>query len=272
MARPILSLLVLGLIAWVMWQVVDQPSVQAQASTPTPLPLAFPTPEPMATSLEMVASPIPTFTPTEPGPPVLQLREGVSELNIRAEAEPTAEILGVISPGEQYEVLGQFFLWYQIRYEGSRAGSGFVFGELVEIIGDPARIPDLTQVTATPPLPPEIVGPTLTNEAILSQPGGELTLTANLREIEAPGEPAASGPVNPDEPRQLDLPTREIQPTFTYPSDVIAQAATAESGQATPMPERISTGRQPDGLAPVVPIVVLFGLGTIFFLLSLLQR
>jgi hypothetical protein len=245
------------------------PPLLAQMPTSTPLPIQFPTSAPHQTTLQAEVTDIPTFTPTPPGPAVLRLREGSGDVNIRAAADPSAELLGQVRTGEEFVVTGRYYQWYQIYYEQARDGIGYVYGELVEIDGNPFEIPDLTVATPTPPLDPALVSQTETAEAILSQPDGELTLTASVRQMDAP---LGSSPLDLDL-SQADG-TQEVLPTFTYPPDVIAQVPTlAEITPTSNEPEqsRISLDVS-NGVAPIVPILVLAGLGVIAFLIGLLQR
>jgi hypothetical protein len=265
-------MVVLGAIVLVAAQLIDRHTAHVNAQvflSSTPVPLSFPTNAPMMTPLQLGATEFPTFTPTAERGPYLQLREGSGEVNVRQDADPSAEILGVIGPGEQYEITGQYFLWYQISYENSRNGRGFVFGELFDVVGDASAIPDLTQNTPTPTLNPELFGPTLTYEAILNSPGGEQTLAASQREIAAPGEADAAGNL----PSEIDpqAAARPILPTFTYPPEIVAQAPSPAPPGV--LQERDNAPATPsDDIAPIVPIAVLIGLGVIAFLLSLLQR
>lgn len=230
--------------------------IQAQLrATNTPVPLQFPTQNIMLTPIEQEeATLFPTFTPTPLGPASLRLREGSGEVNIRAEADPSAEIVGVIRVGEEYVVLGSYYLWYQIAYEQSRTGTGFVYGELVEIVGERNLIPDLTVVTT---VPDEITQAMATSEAALNL----ADIEQESREIDAPL-------------LDLGLPSDDEQvilPTFTYPPDIIAlaptQAPVEEITEQTPPLINVS-----GGVAPVVPMIILIGLGFITFLIGLLQR
>lgn len=253
-------LLSVGLILLIGWRLIAPVAAQS-APTATPLPLRFPTQAPFEAPEDVEPTAVPTFTATPPGPAVLRLREGSGAVNIRAEPDPDAELIGQINEGDEYVVTGRYFLWYQIRYDDVRSGVGYVFGQLVEIVGNPdEEIPDLTVATPTPPIDPAILAPTETAQAILAMPDGELTLTAVVREIEAP--------------EGLDLAEREVLPTFTYPPDVVAQAPTLNPTtvlEATPEQGGIAINVS-DGVAPVVPMLVLAGLGVVFFLLGLLQR
>ena len=254
--------------------------LQAQVVSPTPVPLAFPTQAPMMTPLQAGPTDFPTFTPTPERGPYLQLSEGSGEVNIRSDADPEADILGVVQPGDQFEITGTYFLWYQIRYDVERDQRGYVFGQLFDVFGDLAGVPDLTQNTPTPTLDPALFGPTLTYEAIINSPGGEETLAASQQEIvietgQANGASVGAG--SDEDQAALGAPqatARPVLPTFTYPPDVVAQAPSPlPPGSEGPVIQPVERDSVPnDQIAPIVPMAVLLGLGVIAFLLSLLQR
>lgn len=245
---------------------VTYTATQAQSPTPTTGAIVLPTIAPLATiGATLENTPLPTFTATEPGPVQLEVA-GDEGVNVRLEADPNAEILGTIRPSERYVVSGQYYLWYQIRYEQSPSGFAYVFGDLVNIVGDPAEITDLTIITPTPQ-DPNAVNLTATFESVILTPGGELTLTVAVREILPPS--AQLGVVEQDAVST----ERPILPTFTYPPNVIAQAPT--QGVLSPIlvpNETTSTSTIRGGMPPITPILVLAGLGVIGLLLSRLFR
>lgn len=235
---------------------------QAQAPTPTTAPLILPTIAPVATiGATLENTPLPTFTPTEQGPVQLEAKEGAGAVNVRLEADPTAEQLGTIRFGQRYVVVGRYYLWYRIRYEQSPNGMGYVFGDLVDIIGDPAEIDDLTLITPTPQ-DPDAVNRTATFEAIILTPGGELTLTVAVREILPPGQQV--GVLQQD---AIASP-RPILPTFTYPPNIVAFAPSPNAESPILQPTVTNTLAPRGDIAPIIPIIVLVGFGFIGLLLS----
>ncbi|MCU0481731.1 MAG: SH3 domain-containing protein [Anaerolineae bacterium] len=241
---------------------VSYTAIQAQVPTPTAAPVVIATPTPLPTiGATLENTPLPTFTPTEPGPVQLEVA-GSEGVNVRLEADPEADLLGTIRPSERYVVTGQYFLWYQIRFEQSPTGLGYVFGELVTIIGDPSEIKDLTLITPTPQ-DPNAVNLTATFEAVLLTPGGDLTLTVSVREILPPSQQL--GAVQQD---AVATP-RPILPTYTYPPNIIAQAPTPSGDSPILVPNVTTSSNTPrGGIAPITPILVLGGLGIIGLLLS----
>jgi hypothetical protein len=68
---------------------------RAQAPTPTTAPLILPTIAPLPTiGVTPENTPLPTFTPTEPGPVQLEAKERTGAVNVRLQADPNAELLG----------------------------------------------------------------------------------------------------------------------------------------------------------------------------------
>ncbi len=234
------------------------------ALTPTTIRIDIATTTPLPTVGQPPTDPPPTFTPTLEGPPQLAPKEGSSAINVRAQADIDSQILGTIRPGETYVVSGRLFRWLQIRFDPSPSGVAYVYDELVDIVsGNEADIPDLTQSAL--PTQNTVLDETATYEALLLTPGFELTQANDIQEIEAP-----SGVIVPE--GEGDLP--EILPTFTYPPNLVALAPTEEGiGEVTttPVPNGIELPIS-EGVAPIVPIVVLASLGVIGLLLSSLFR
>ena len=229
-----------------------------------------------------------TRTPTVPGPALLEAKADAGDVNVRAEADINAERIGSIRAGDTYVVLGRRFRWYQFQFDTSPSGRGWVFDELVDIIGDESAIPNLDE-EILPTVDPAISAATETQEAVTLTPGGLLTATANARLLPAPGTvdsaplPGIAGDItgalpegepgaNPAQSTAEVL----VLPTYTYPPDVIAQAPT----EGAPDPEATATENPndlldiplPDDIPPITPIVVLGGLGLLGLLLSSLRR
>jgi uncharacterized protein YraI len=198
-----------------------------------------------------------TWTPSPPPPAVAQVTD---QVNVRAEPSTDAAILGVIRPGEAYNITGRWFEWVQIQFVSSPNGRGWVFGQLVTIVGDEAAIPNI-DLNAQPTLDPTIVGATLTLEIVTRTPGGLLTATAQNREISLAGEGAESlvGAGTP-------------LPTFTYPPGLVFAPTQAVS--ETELTPRETTPRPDEtgGIPPIVPIALLGGLGLLGLVVGTLRR
>jgi hypothetical protein len=220
----------------------------------------------------------PTFTPTNEGPPQLEAREEAGVVNIRLEADPEADIVGSIRAGERFVVTGRFFRWLQLRFESSPTGVGYVYDELVEIIGDESRIPDLTQANF-PTQDTSVQDATSTFEAIQQTPGGVLTLTANARVIEAPSvennsDPSLTTPSidnsQPNVSGVVSVP--QVLPTFTYPPNLITQAPTEASENVNNVVTQTGSNGNSDedaNLAPIIPVGALGLAGLLGLIISL---
>ncbi|HRF96697.1 MAG TPA: SH3 domain-containing protein [Aggregatilineales bacterium] len=246
---------------------VSYTAINAQAPTPTTAPIILPTAQSLPTiGPTLENTPLPTFTATEQPPLQLAIKPGSDPVNVRLEADPNSDIVGQIRDGDRYVVAGQYFLWYQIRFEQSPTGVGYVFGDLVDIIGDTSLMTDLTIITPTPQ-DPEAFNRTATFEAVLLTPGGELTLTVAVREILPPSQQTGVSQ------QELVVTQRPILPTFTYPPNIIAQAPTPNPDSSITQPTVATPIKVDRGtIAPITPILVLGGLGLIGLLLSRLFR
>jgi hypothetical protein len=199
-------------------------------------------------------------------------------VNIRLEADPEADIVGSIRAGERFVVTGRFFRWLQLRFESSPTGVGYVYDELVEIIGDESRIPDLTQANF-PTQDTSVQDATSTFEAIQQTPGGVLTLTANARVIEAPSvennsDPALTTPSidnsQPNVSGVVSVP--QVLPTFTYPPNLITQAPTEASENVNNVVTQTGSNGNSDedaNLAPIIPVGALGLAGLLGLIISL---
>ncbi len=231
----------------------------------TPVPISLPSPLPFVTEASL-STVTPTRTPTPNGPVLL---EALSEANVRAEPDTGAEKLGTIRSGDVYPVLGKYYRWYKFQYNTSPSGFGWVFDELVNIIGDESLIPDLTQ-DALPTLDPALAGATGTMNAITQTPGGILTVTANAAIIQLPVESGGNA-------SSINLPQENaVLPTFTFPADVFLPtlAATDALGVAAqPTDSNVDTGLSlPASFPPIAPILILAGLGIVGLFLSSYRR
>lgn len=218
-------------------------------------PTATPQPVNLSTAAPVVspgAATTPTRTSTPEGQIYIEAREFA---NVRAQPDPDAAQLGQIRSGDRYVAVGRYFQWIQFQYPPSPSGMGWVFGDLVNVIGDAALIPELTDPGANAPNEAEIRAAG-TAAAVTQTPGGVLTATASTR-FEALGQLTLQGPL--------------ILPTFTYPPGVALQpASSAPAAEATPAPAAAlqDTGSVP----PIVPILAVGGLGVLGLLIASMRR
>lgn len=235
----------------------------------TPASITLPSPLPLTTQEQLIATA--TYTPTPPGPALL---EALTEANVRAEPDPESERLGTIRAGDVYAVIGRYYRWYQFQYNQSPTGTGWVFDELVAIAGDETKILDLSE-SALPTADNTALAATATLEAITQTPGGILTATAAALVIPLPIQPGTN-PENITTIQAEGLP--QILPTFTYPPEVAAVPpentySSEISLNATPtlIPNSLAFSVT-EGLPPIVPIMVLGGLGLLGLIITSYRR
>jgi hypothetical protein len=232
--------------------------------SPTPAPINLPSPLPFSTDVLSTATL--TRTPTAPGPALL---EAINEANVRAQPDTESERLGTIRPGETYPIIGRYFRWYQFQFAQSPTGTGWVFDELVRIIGDETAIRDLAE-EALPTTDTTAVGLTGTMEAITQTPGGILTATASAQFIPLPIEGATSSmPLDSVLEGEATL-----LPTFTFPPEVALlppenayQAGSMLNGTPTLAPDQTGIVVM-EGFPPIVPILLLAGFGILGLLIT----
>jgi hypothetical protein len=182
--------------------------------------------------------------------------------NVRAEPDTDATQLGEIRSGDLYPATGRYFEWIQFQYDQTRRG--WVFGQLVNVLGDVSRLPEIG-ANAAPPVAEEAAGETATLAAITQTPGGVLTATALARQnLLLSDLPANAG---------VSQPSGAVLPTFTYPAGIVSIAPTPGSLAVVPTEPNAPLIDSASGdLAPLVPILVLGGLGLLGLAVSSLRR
>jgi hypothetical protein len=243
--------------------------VQAQELiTATPVRVVIPTSAPIITGPEFT----PTFTrtPTVSGPVLLEAKEDAGDVNVRADADIEAERIGSIRAGDTYPVLGRRFRWYQFQFDQSPNGRGWVFDELVTIIGDESAIRDFS-LEEMPTQDTVALAATQTQEAVTLTPGGLLTATVIARDGGVVLiDPNLSGSFSTGE----DLSLVEVLPTYTYPPNIVAAQPTEDSlFTVTPTPAPVAPLIPlPSGIPPIAPIMILGGVGLLGLALNSLRR
>lgn len=235
--------------------------------TSTPVRINIPTDA--APAIEIIVTSTVTRTPT-PNAILLEAKESAGEVNVRAEADIESERVGTIRTGEFYPVLGRYFRWIQFQFESSPTGRGWIFDELVNIVGDTNAIPDLSQ-GPLPTADPLIEAVTQTQGAITQTPGGILTLTAESRILPVPGQAENLATGNGDQ--SLNVEPASVLPTFTFPPDIVAVAPTAIDVTLAPATSPEANPLSvPNRLPPLVPIILLGGMGLLGLAVSALRR
>ncbi|MYD09552.1 MAG: hypothetical protein F4X02_05840 [Chloroflexi bacterium] len=217
----------------------------AQArSTATPVVAVIITP-----TAEGEDPPTPTSTATlSPTPlPAVRLRARSTAGNINVRALPNLEsaVLGIIVDATEYQVLRNYFRWYEFRYDASPNGRAWVYGDLVEIIGDRSLI--------------EVID----NAAEIERPGQAEDLLAGGGEGDSQRTIAIST-VQAGADQSVELAVATVLPTFTRPPPTPASI----NDQV-----QIEAGIQNSLLQvpPILPIAVLGGLGLLGLLISAIR-
>ncbi len=238
---------------------------QAQNPTATPMQINLSpvAPPQVQDNSNNSGLPTPSWTPTPPGVAILEAKDFA---NVRADPSTDSAQLGTIHSGEKYNVIGRYVSWIQFEYNSSPTGKGWVFGDLVNLTGNLDNIPNIDPYTNDGAgVDPAAANATGTQSVLTQTPGGVLTATA-ISQLLAPAGTAAA----------TDSGTHEIEPTFTFPPGMVAIAPT----QGAPLPTDPATGKtqltsaETDGntVPPIVPILVLGGLGIVGLAVSALRR
>jgi hypothetical protein len=230
----------------------------AQGAVPTPLPINIPT---------RTATPVPQITTTPSRTPLpggntagegrVEAKDKTTGANVRASPSTDAEILGKIYPGQFYAIIGRSVQWLKIQYDKVPSGVAWVYEGVVNITGiSPSAIPTIDP-SGVPTANLETNAAKQTADYLTRTPGAPGTATAlqgsatgvfTRVAANLSGESGAS--------------TAEALPTFTFPPPM---------AEAT-LPGRKSSPISQGGLPPVVPIMVLGGVGMLGLLISALRR
>lgn len=244
---------------------LTQHTVSAQPRiTDTPVPVQLPTQAAQPTEITLLT---PTATTTATLEPAIRLVASAAsaDINVRNLPDVTGNRLGSLEQEREYIVTGRFFSWYQFEYNSSDSGLAWVFGDLVEIIGDPNQIP-IIDPFAVPTAVPSEDAEAATATALVLIPGAPETATAQTRLVELPtleAEAASAGDTFP--------------PTFTPPPDIGFRSNIGASNPPTPTAipsavERATATLISGNVPPIIPIIGLFGFGVLGLFVALLRR
>lgn len=229
--------------------------------SPTPVQVSLPSPLPFLTEVPLATEVSATRTPTPQGAAVL---EAITEANVRSQPDPGSERLGVIRKGDLFPIIGRYFRWYQFQYDQSPRGTGWVFDELVTIIGDQASIIDLAaDITPTPP----VADTSSTLEVLTLTPGGFLTATSDALSIPLPGQLSSQVLLPPTQPAS-------VLPTFTYPANLLVYNSFLSSDAEMTLTPTTSTNidTTPARFPPILPILIFAGGGILGLIFGSLWR
>ena len=228
-------------------------SAAAQEATPTPLQIQLTTDTPMpAGGQEESGVATATWTPTDVGPVILQ---ALDIANVRILPDTTETQVGVIRAGEFYPITGRYFDWLQLQFDASPNGFGWVYSELVDVVGDSASIPEVDPYNT----------------------GGD---TGTGADATTGGDPLEGGVVT-TATAQTDLsilpdnvttatPAPAL-PTFTYPPGVIRPQAT-DPANAASQTNVVQSASSTSDVPPIMPIVIIGGIGLLGLALTSIRR
>jgi hypothetical protein len=230
-----------------------------QVATSTPVQINLSPVAPGAGEQPIDAAPTPTRTPTEAGIALLEAKEFA---NVRAEPSTDSAQLGQIRIGETYNVMGRYVSWILFQFPSSPTGTGWVFGDLVNLTGNVDGIPEVDPFAQGTNVDNTALGATATQDILTQTPGGILTATIQARQVQ-PGAPTPTVGG-----------TREILPTFTYPPGIVAIAPTSgvPVSATETNPNVFVPSTSSEGVPPIVPILVLGGVGLLGLAVSSLRR
>lgn len=243
------------------------PAVAQPRITSTPVPVIIPTltaTVPGSAGGFVEASPSPTFSPT-PELPDARLVAIVPPGDALVRDFPeNGEVIGFMETNREYQVIGQYFSWYQIQYAGSPDGRGWVYIETIRLSGQLDQIPFIDPNAQSSASSFED-NQTQTALALFETPGVAETATAAARILTLPAESDLES-------------TSQFPPTYTPPADIVQRPATLDPDAeptATPASAAVQTAISSvaeRGLPPIVPILALGVFGLLGLLISLIRR
>lgn len=236
------TLLILTSVLW-LWCQASAAWAQARA-TATPVAAVIITPTPQG---QAPLPPTSTATLSPTPAPAVRLRKlsTAGNINVRALPSLESEVLGIIADASEYQVLRQYFRWYEFRYGASPNGLGWVYGDLVEIVGDSSLIE-------------------------VFDDAGDIERTGQAESLAAGGaggdsaRTIAISTVQADSDLSVELGVDKALPTFTRPAPTpvsISEQIQIEAEIQSPFPE----------IPPILPIAVLGGLGLLGLLISAIR-
>lgn len=243
------------------------PQISAQPRiTNTPVPVVIPdasaTPLPQVDNNTFEASPSPTFTPTQPLPNATIVSIAASGTALIRDFPEDGAVIGVLADNTDYQVLGQYFSWYQIQLPDFPQNPAWVYFEDILISGNLDEVPFVDPSVQPVALSVQDIA-TLTVQALLLTPEFAQTATAESRVLEIPQNEAGEA---------IAGPTSEFAPTYTRPAEVVVLRATPEpNALIIEVPEldiidstiqSVSAGDIPPALT-ILALLVFGGLGLI---------
>jgi len=151
--------------------------------------------EPAAPPPDSLVFDSPAETETQPEaaqqpPPAEPYIQTIDLTNVRAGPSTTLEVVGRLPANTTAPVIGQAQGWWQIEFEAGPDEAGWVFGEVVDFLGDDSQIPQVD----TPPAPAEEVAAATEEEPAPAPATEETTEAAPVVEIPEGGVNIRTGP------------------------------------------------------------------------------
>ncbi|MBK8026045.1 MAG: SH3 domain-containing protein [Chloroflexi bacterium] len=250
-----MKVLILLSAVWLLLTTIIAEPALAQEATATPAiinlsPLIPTTPAPEVNEFA---------TATPPPTPVSLVRiEARDFANVRAEPSTEAAQLGTIRAGETFTVIARYVSWIQFQYPAAPNGRGWVYGELVNVTGDLLAVPEIDPFAQQSAGSNAVSDSEATLALLIQTPGGVLTATVQVGGLEALGSSADGQALTP-------------MPTFTYPPGLNAPVPT-QVGDSIEPNDGAEGIQASSGTPPIVPIVVLGGLGLLGLAIGSLRR
>lgn len=235
--------------------------------TNTPIPVIIPTLTatiPGSDGRFVEASPSPTFTLTPELPDArLVAIVSPSEALVRDFPE-NGEVIGYLESNRDYQVIGNYYSWYEIQFAGSPNGRGWVYIETIRVSGalneipfiDPASIPVESSFEDNQ---------TQTAIALYETPGVAETATEQARILTLPSQEAQES-------------VSQFLSTYTPPAEIVQRPPTQDLNLApSATPENIAVQRAintvaREGIPPIVPILALGLFGILGLMIGLIRR
>ena len=267
---PLLIIILSGVVLWLFTGQSNLSYAQPRI-TNTPVPVVIPTTAPTVTaqapgSIIVEASPSPTFTPTQPLPDARLVSIAASGTALIRDFPEDGTVLGVLQDNTEYQVLGQYFSWYQIQLLSAPDGRAWVYFEDIRVSGNLQDIPFIDPAVQPAQLSAQDIA-TATALVLFQTPGFAETATAESRVLE----------IDTTESTQGDNIAAGITPTYTEPAEINPlQATTAPDVQVSPVTDddfvdstisSITEGNIP----PFLPIVGLLLFGTLGLIIASLR-
>ncbi len=192
----------------------------------------------------------PTITPSITPSPLpaarLQALQSAGNVNVRALPDIESDLLGTIAHGTLYQTLRNYYRWYELRFDLSPNGRAWVYGDLVTIEGDASLIEVIDNLDA-------VIGP---DSADPLSGGNAEQASENPRTIEIATVPF-------DAVSAVEVAEASPLPTYTPPA--------TQRPSAPQLEVRAGPDPPPINLPPIIPILLLAGLGFCGFLISLIR-